>query len=83
MSGEYLNQYVTNCKFCGRPIVMTLTEDGWKPCDPVLTRFTSAGGPETFVTHDGKIHRGRQSRDGQYGYRKHFNTCRRTGYGTV
>lgn len=77
MSGEYLNQYVTTCKFCGRQIVMTLTDDGWKPCDPVITRFTPAGGPETFVTHDGRVCRGRLDRNGELGYRKHYRTCGR------
>lgn len=75
MSGEYLNQYVTTCKYCGRQIVMTLTEDGWKPCDPVMMRFTPAGGPETFVTHDGRVCRGRPDRNGEPGYRKHYRTC--------
>ena len=29
------------------------------PCDPGAIRFTPAGGPETFVTVDGKVVRGR------------------------
>lgn len=81
MSGEFLNQYVTHCRYCGQQIVMTLTDEGWKPCDPVLIKFIPSGGPETFVTHDGKVCRGRRDCNGQFGYRKHFSTCRRNAYG--
>ena len=83
MSGEFLNQYVTHCKFCGQQIVMTLTNEGWKPCDPVLTRFIPSGGPETFVTHEGKLCRGKRDSNGEYGYRKHYASCRRNRYGTA
>lgn len=72
MSGEYLNQFVTTCRNCGKQIVMTQTQDGrWIPCNPVMIRFKPSGGPKTFVTHDGELHRGYIAQDGQLGYVRH------------
>ena len=44
-------------------------------CNPEVIFFTPGGGPETFVTPEGKVVRGKRSRDGQIGYIAHWATC--------
>lgn len=70
-------QYFTFCKRCGKQILMTYCpeEKRWMPCNPEIKRFRRAGGPETYVTPDGKICRGERAYDGEYGYRKHRKDC--------
>ena len=64
------------CKGCGQQILWTKTKAGKAmPCNPVAVYFTPAGGPETFVTPDGRVERGFQSQGGQLGYISHFATC--------
>ena len=45
------------------------------PCDPYVITFTPGGGPETFVTQEGKVERGKRSKEGQIGYISHWATC--------
>lgn len=64
------------CKGCGAQILWIRTAAGKSmPCDPKVIFFTPGGGPETFVTSEGKTERGKRSRDGQIGYISHFATC--------
>lgn len=77
MSGEFLNQYVTHCRTCGRQIVMTQGRDGrWMPCETVMVRFTPSGGPGTFIRNDGTVTRGHTDRNGELGYIRHRERAR-------
>lgn len=71
-----MEQRYSFCRGCGAQIIWTRTANGKSmPCDPEVIFFTPAGGPETFVTPDGKTVRGKRSRDGQIGYISHWATC--------
>ena len=65
------------CRACGARILWLKTTKGKNmPVDPGVIRFHAAGGPETFVTVDGKVERGQRKTDGdQWGYISHFATC--------
>lgn len=66
----------TTCKGCGARIFYVKTMNGNRmPLNPDEITFTPAGGPDTFVTMDGKVERGKRSQDGQTGYLSHFATC--------
>lgn len=65
------------CRACGYRVRWIRTKNGKNmPCNPEAVRFTPGGGPETFVTGDGKVERGRRAKDGStVGYISHFATC--------
>ena len=65
------------CRACGARILWLKTTKGKSmPCDPGAIRFTPGGGPETFVTVDGKVVRGKRGNAGEtYGHISHFATC--------
>lgn len=65
------------CRSCGARIRWIKTISGKAmPCDAEEIRFNRGGGPETFVTPEGKVERGRRCREGEYtGYISHFATC--------
>ena len=64
------------CRGCGAQILWTRTSSGKAmPCDPNPIFFARGGGPETFVTPEGKVERGKRSKEGQVGYISHFATC--------
>lgn len=65
------------CRSCGARIVWIKTAAGKSmPCNADLITFTRGGGPETFVTPEGKIERGKRDRNGALtGYISHFATC--------
>ena len=67
----------STCRACGARILWLKTTKGKNiPCDPGVIRFHAAGGPETFVTVDGKVERGQRQKDGAaWGYISHFATC--------
>lgn len=70
------SQHYGFCKGCGAQILWTMTERGKSmPCDPYIITFVPGGGPETFVTPEGKVERGARSKDGKIGYISHFATC--------
>lgn len=71
------NQSFGTCSGCGKQIIWTKMNSGKNmPCDPEVIWFTSAGGPETFITPYGKIVRGKRDRDGkEMGYVPHWATC--------
>lgn len=71
------NQFYTICRRCGRQILMTrCNDDGrWIPCDPVVNRFTSEGGPYMYINTNGEVKYGRRSKDGELGYKKHSLYC--------
>lgn len=68
---------VGTCKSCGASIRWVITTKLKKmPCDPDPIRFTPAGGPETFVTREGKVERGKRDPQGSaVGFISHFATC--------
>ena len=68
---------VGTCKSCGASIRWVITTKLKKmPCDPDPIRFTPAGGPETFVTREGKVERGKRNPQGsKVGFISHFATC--------
>ena len=70
-------QFFTTCKKCGRKILMTRnhTNGYWIPCNPELYRCAPSGGPETYVTPEGRMVRGFRDRDGQFGYLGHRWSC--------
>lgn len=70
-------QFFTTCKRCGKQILMTqdLGSLKWIPCEPEIRRFKPSGGPETYVTPEGKLQRGERAYDGEVGYRKHRKDC--------
>ncbi len=64
------------CRGCGAQILWTITTKGKSmPCNPEVIFFTPGCGNETFVTPQGKVVRGKRSKDGQAGYISHFATC--------
>ena len=65
------------CKSCGAPIMFIRTERGKvMPCNPEEVRFERSGGPETFITGDGRVQRGKRDPSGRlYGHISHFATC--------
>lgn len=64
------------CRGCGAQILWVVTQKGKAmPCNLYVICFTPGGGPETFVTPDGKVVRGKRSKDGEIGYISHFATC--------
>ena len=73
-------QFFTNCRNCGRQILMTY--DGkdrrWIPCDPEIRKYKASGGPETYVTPTGELKRGVRDYNGEFGYRKHRKDCKRS-----
>ena len=72
-----INQFITTCKHCGKPILMTKCEETgkWIPCDPEANLFLPSGGPETYINERGKQCRGIRDRNGETGYKKHYLTC--------
>lgn len=68
------------CRGCGREIAFIKTVKGkTMPVNPDGVYFVPAGGPNTYVTLDGKIERGRDPEPGDtgttIGYVSHFATC--------
>lgn len=66
------------CRGCGEPIRWIITTKLKRmPCDPAAIHFTPGGGPETFVTKDGRVVRGKRDKTGSaVGYMSHFATCK-------
>ena len=71
------NQWFGICRGCKKQILWTRTKTGKAmPLNPEAIRFTPAGGPETFVTADGNVIRGKRDGSGAViGYISHFATC--------
>lgn len=71
----------TQCRGCGQEIAFIKTAKGKAmPVNPIALRFVPAGGPNTYVTEDGEVKRGREpeiSDQGNtwIGYISHFATC--------
>lgn len=67
----------STCRSCGAQIVWIKTTSGKSmPCNAGLIRFARGGGPETFVTAEGKVERGKRDPAGdRAGYISHFATC--------
>ena len=67
----------TQCRACGAEIAFIKTVKGkTMPVDPEAVSFTPAGGPETFVTLDGRVVRGVRRKNGSAaGFVSHFATC--------
>lgn len=65
------------CRGCGRQIAFIKTVKGkTMPVDPEGIRFIPGGGPETFVTADGRVERGQRRTNGTaFGFTSHFATC--------
>lgn len=71
-----MNNFGT-CRSCGVRIVWIKTVGGKAmPCNAQPITFQKGGGPETFVTPEGKVERGKRDPDGDLtGYISHFATC--------
>lgn len=71
------NQFLTTCKRCGQPILMTKCENKgiWIPCEPKERRFVPSGGPDTYVNEFGMLCRGKRNPNGEIGYKKHLRSC--------
>lgn len=67
----------STCRSCGARILWVKTVGGKAmPCNAEAIRFTRGGGPETFVTPEGKVERGKRDHEGELtGYISHFATC--------
>ena len=65
------------CRSCGARIRWIKTVAGKAmPCNATPIRFERGGGPETFVTPEGKVERGKRDHEGELtGYISHFATC--------
>ena len=80
-----MGQSYGTCRRCGRRILWVVTTNGKRmPCDPEVIRFDRAElfgpdeRPESFLTPEGKIHRGIRVNEGkEMGYVPHFATCDR------
>ena len=73
---------LAECRGCGAQICFIKTVKGKSmPVDPLPMKFVPGGGPETYVTEEGEVKRGRAAGwDSKYektliGYRSHFATC--------
>lgn len=75
---------MSTCKGCGREIRWIRMETGKAmPTDPEEIRFFVSGGPNTYITPDGKTLRGYEVTDPGYplnlsmrrGYKPHWATC--------
>ena len=66
------------CRACGYRIRWIKTKNGKSmPCNAQAVRFTPGGGPDTFVTKEGKVERGKRDKAGSaVGYISHFATCK-------
>lgn len=73
---------MTICKGCGREMRWIQTTNGKAmPVDPESVHFEPAGGPETFITQDGRTVRGQKKKDGAaLGFVPHWATCPAAGY---
>lgn len=66
------------CRRCGKPIwlVECIGNGKWISCDKELRRFQASGGPDTYVTDEGRVVRGSKAvTGGEFGYRKHRKDC--------
>ena len=68
------------CRGCGKEIAFIKTVKGKSmPVDPDSVYFVPEGGPNTYVTIDGEVVRGREphyaDKETQIGYVSHFATC--------
>ena len=68
------------CRGCGQEIIFIKTLKGkTMPVNPDGLYFVQAGGPNTYVTLDGEVIRGREPEPGdrntRIGYISHFATC--------
>ena len=68
------------CRGCGQEIIFIKTLKGkTMPVNPDGVYFVPAGGPNTYVTLDGEVIRGREPEQGdrntRIGYVSHFATC--------
>lgn len=73
-----MNMKEAVCRRCGKPIWLIECRNSgkWLSCDRELYRFQPGGGPQTYVTEDGKLERGSKAAvGGIYGYRKHRKDC--------
>lgn len=67
---------MSKCRSCGAEIIWIKMGSGKRmPCDKDPVTFTRGGGPESFVTPEGKVERGKRSKEGLTGYISHFATC--------
>ena len=73
-----MEQWMANCKGCGRLIVWTKMKSGKKmPCDPEIIRFIPDEGKEVFITPEGETKHGRRVGvvESLMGYVPHWSTC--------
>ncbi len=65
------------CRSCGARVRWIRTTAGKAmPVNAEPIRFERGGGPETFVTPEGKVERGKRDPEGTLtGYISHFATC--------
>lgn len=66
------------CRYCGEEIIFIQMAKGTTlPVDPEPVRYTPAGGPDRFVTLDGRTVYGRERRNGsESAFMPHFKTCK-------
>ena len=70
------DQHFSRCRGCHAPVIWMQAKNGtWMICNPEKITFTPGGGPETFITPEGKAVYGKRSREGQAGYISHWATC--------
>ena len=72
-------QFMTNCKYCGRLIVMTRNVDTGRftPCDADIIRFIpNDNANNIFIDLDGKLVRGDYAEKGNIGYKRHLLSCK-------
>ena len=77
-------QYFTNCRYCGRQILMTRNTDTGRftPCDPAIKKYVpNPNGNVLYVNEDGKAHWGFISDHigAEFGYLKHYTSCSARG----
>lgn len=71
-------QFMTNCKYCGKLIVMTRnTETGrFTPCDADIIRFIpNENANNILINLDGQMVRADYAEKGEIGYRRHLLSC--------
>ena len=77
-------QFFTNCRYCGRQILMVRNTDTGRftPCDPLIGKYIPNPDGVQYINEGGKANYGFISdhMGAEFGYTKHYATCKARGH---